>query len=66
MKRTKMVQVIKGGKSIDERIKEALDQYEISEDSLIEVKISGEDEGRTTALIVYDPDLRTLKGKKDN
>ncbi len=64
MKRTKMVQVIKGGKSIDERIKEALDQYEISEDSLIEVKISGEDEGRTTALIVYDPDLRTLKGKK--
>lgn len=60
MKRTKLVQVIKGGKSIEERIKEALDQYNITEESLIDVKISEADEGRTTALIVYDPDKRDL------
>lgn len=65
MRRTKLVQVTKGGKSIDERVKEALEQYEISKESLIDVRISEAEEGRITALIIYDPDKRTLKGKAD-
>lgn len=63
MKRTKLVSVSGSQKSIEERVKEALEQYSISEDSLIDVRIKEEDDGRTTALIIYDPDKRNLKIK---
>ena len=60
MKRTKLVSVSRGEKSIEERIQDALKQYSIKENSLIEVRIGEEIEGRTTALIIYDPDKRAL------
>ncbi len=60
MKRTKLVSVSGGNKTIEERVKEAMAQYAIGEDSLIDVKIRKEEDGRTTALIVYDPDKRDL------
>ena len=61
MKRTKLVSVAGNQKSIEERVKEVLEQYFISEESLIDVRISQENDGRTTALIIYDPDKRNLK-----
>ncbi len=45
MKRTKLVSVSRGEKSIQDRIKDALKQYSIKEESLIEVRI-GEEEKR--------------------
>ena len=60
MKRTKLVSVAGNQKSIEERVKEVLEQYFISEESLIDVRISQENDGRTTALIIYDPDKRNL------
>lgn len=45
---------------MEERIQEALKQYAIGQDSLIDVRIREEDDGRTTALIIYDPDRRKL------
>ncbi len=61
MRRTKLVQVTKGGISIEERIKNALEQYSITDESLIDIRISESEEGRTTALIIYDPDKRNIK-----
>lgn len=61
MKRTKLVSVSGGDKSIEERVKDALKQYSITEESLIEVRIGEEEEGRTTALIIYDPDKRDIE-----
>ncbi|PKK39149.1 hypothetical protein ABB02_01381 [Clostridiaceae bacterium JG1575] len=58
MKRTKLVSVSRGQKSIEERVQEALAQYHITQESLLEVRIGAEEEGRTTALIIYDPDRR--------
>lgn len=60
MKRTKLVSVCGGDKSIQDRINDALKQYSIKKESLIEVRIGEEEEGRTTALIIYDPDKRDL------
>ncbi|MFB0918042.1 MAG: hypothetical protein QMB63_03095 [Clostridiaceae bacterium] len=60
MRRTKLVQVTKGGISIEERIKNALEQYSITDESLIDIRISESEEGRTTALIIYDPDKRNV------
>lgn len=60
MKRTKLVQVSRGGISIEERIRKAMLQYSINEDSLIEVRINEEKDGSTKALIIYDPDRRKL------
>lgn len=60
MKRTKLVSVSGGSKTMEERIQEALKQYAIGQDSLIDVRIREEDDGRTTALIIYDPDRRKL------
>ncbi|KAF5050751.1 hypothetical protein [Proteiniclasticum sp. QWL-01] len=60
MKRTKLVSVSRGEKSIQERIQDALKQYSIKEESLIDIRISEEEEGRTTALIIYDPDKRAI------
>lgn len=62
MKRTKLVSV-SGSKSIEERVAETLKQYFISEESLIDVRINQEADGRTTALIIYDPDKRRLGPK---
>lgn len=64
MKRTKLVSVSRGEKSIQDRIKDALKQYSIKEESLIEVRIGEEEEGRTTALIIYDPDKRDIQKKQ--
>lgn len=61
MKRTKLVSVSGGDKSIEERVKDALKQYSITEESLIEVRIGEEEEGRTSALIIYDPDKRDIE-----
>jgi len=61
LRRTKLVQVTKGGISIEERIKNALEQYSITDESLIDIRISESEEGRTTALIIYDPDKRNIK-----
>ncbi len=61
MKRTKLVQVSNGGISIEERIQQACLQYSITEDSLIDIRISPPEDGRTVALIIYDPDKRTMK-----
>lgn len=60
MKRTKLVSVSRGQKTIEERIQDAMKQYSIKEESLIEVRIGEEEEGRTTALIIYDPDKRSI------
>ncbi|MFZ2256877.1 MAG: hypothetical protein WAV55_01890 [Clostridiaceae bacterium] len=60
MKRTKLVSVAGNQKSIEERVKEVLEQYFISQESLIDVRIAKENDGRTTALIIYDPDKRNL------
>lgn len=60
MKRTKLVSVSRGEKTIQERVQEALKQYSINEESLIEVRISDEEEGRITALIIYDPTKRGI------
>ncbi len=60
MKRTKLVSVSRGQKTIEERIEDAMKQYSIKEESLIEVRIGEEEEGRTTALIIYDPDKRSI------
>lgn len=60
MKRTKLVSVSRGQKTIEERIEDAMKQYSIKEESLIEVRIGEEEEGRTTALIIYDPDKRRI------
>lgn len=60
MKRTKLVSVSRGQKTIEERIEDAMKQYSIKEESLIEVRIGEEVEGRTTALIIYDPDKRSI------
>lgn len=62
MKRTKLVSV-SGSKSIEERVQETLKQYFISEESLIDVRINQEADGRTTALIIYDSDKRRLGPK---
>lgn len=59
MKRTKLVSV-SGSKSIEDRVEETLKQYFITEESLIDVRINKEADGRTTALIIYDPDKRNL------
>ena len=64
MKRTKLVSVSRGEKNILDRIKDALKQYSIKEESLIEVRIGEEEEGRTTALIIYDPDKRDIQKKQ--
>ena len=61
MKRTKLVSVSGGTKTIEERVQEALEQYSIGKDSLIDVRIREEDDGRPTALIIYDPDKRNLQ-----
>lgn len=59
MKRTKLVSVSRGQKTIEERIQDAFKQYSITKESIIDIKISQEEEGRTTALIIYDPDRRS-------
>lgn len=66
MKRTKLVSVSRGEKNIQDRIKDALKQYSIKEESLIEVRIGEEEEGRTTALIIYDPDKRDIQKNNIN
>lgn len=57
MKRTKLVSVT-GAKSIQDRIAETLAQYNITQEALLDIKISDPVEGRTTALIIYDADKR--------
>lgn len=61
MKRTKLVSVSGHQKSIEERVEEVMKQYFITKESLIDVRITKEDDGRTTALIIYDPEKRNLK-----
>lgn len=58
-RRTKLVSVPVGTKTIEERVKEVLNQYKINEESLIEIRYSKEP-GKDNALIIYDPDKRNL------
>lgn len=62
-RRTKLVSVPEGTKDIEVRIAEVIKQYNITEQSLIDIRYSHE-KGKHNALVIYDPDKRDLDSNK--
>lgn len=58
-RRTKLVSVPIGTKDIKTRVNEVLEQYNITDESLIDIKYSSEP-GKENALIIYNPDKRDI------